>query len=281
MKILKKIIRILFVSALVCFSFYYTEKSVNLVKYTDPIMKEIKNNEKEVYEKEKNAIIDNDCIISGYNGLKVDYEKSYTAMKRIGNYDKGQLVLKEVKPDISIDNNYDKYIIKGNYLKDTVGLVFVLNNNTNIEDITKVLDDKLVTSTFITTNKYLEDHTKEIYNLAKEDYEVELSISDYEDLVLSRNTLKNIINYSGEYCYFDNKNEEVLSLCKKAKMHSVLPTFSVSNFKDLKDNLESGAIIKINDSALKELSTLINYIKQRGYTLENLTYLLSEERTLK
>ena len=53
-------------------------------------------------------------------------------------------------------------------------------------------------------------------------------------------------------------------------MHSILPTFSVSNFKDLKDNLESGAIIKINNNEIKELSTIINYIKQRGYSFKTL-----------
>ena len=41
---MKKIIKILSILFLVCFSFYYTEKSVDLVKYADPIMKEIKIN---------------------------------------------------------------------------------------------------------------------------------------------------------------------------------------------------------------------------------------------
>lgn len=275
---IKKIIQVVLVCFLICFSFYYTEKSVDLVKYTDPIMKEIKNNATNYKVQTSDALVTEDEVLPGYNGLEVDYESSYQAMKRIGQYDKDRLVLKETTPKVSIKDHYDKYIIKGNYLKDTVGLVFLLDEKINVNQITNVLDAKGVTATFITTNKYLEDNPKIIYELAKADYEIELTITDEDELVLARNTLKNIINYSGEYCYLEEKNENVLKICEKSKMHSILPTFSVSSFKDLKDHLESGAIIKINNNEIKELSTIINYIKQRGYTLENLTYLLSEDR---
>lgn len=275
---IKKIIQVILAVFLICFSFYYTEKSVDLVKYTDPIMKEIKASAKEYQVEVNNALVNEDEVLPGYNGLEIDCESSYQTMKRIGSYNKDNLVLKEVQPTISVNNNYDKYIVKGNYLKDAVGIVFVLNDTLDIDKIVEILDKKLVTATFITTNKYLEDHPKVIYELAKEDYEIQLHITNDDELVLARNTLKNIVNYSGDYCYLEQKDKKVLDICKEAKMHSVLPTFSVSNFKDLKDNLESGAIIKINDNEIKELSTIINYIKQRGYTLENLTYLLSEDR---
>lgn len=275
---IKKIIQVILAVFLICFSFYYTEKSVDLVKYADPIMKEIKANAKAYQVEVNNALVNKDEVLPGYNGLEIDYESSYQTMKRIGSYNKDNLVLKEVQPTISVNNNYDKYIVKGNYLKDAVGIVFVLNDTLDIDKIVEVLDKKLVTATFITTNKYLEDHPKVIYELAKEDYEIQLEITNDDELVLARNTLKNIVNYSGDYCYLEKKEKKILDICKESKMHSILPTFSVSNFKDLKDNLESGAIIKINNNEIKELSTIINYIKQRGYTLENLTYLLSEDR---
>lgn len=275
---IKKIIQVILAIFLICFSFYYTEKSVDLVKYADPIMKEIKANAKAYQVEVNNALVNKDEVLPGYNGLEIDYESSYQTMKRIGSYNKDNLVLKEVQPTISVNHNYDKYIVKGNYLKDAVGIVFVLNDTLDIDKIVEVLDKKLVTATFITTNKYLEDHPKVIYELAKEDYEIQLQITNDDELVLARNTLKNIVNYSGDYCYLEKKEKKILDICKESKMHSILPTFSVSNFKDLKDNLESGAIIKINNNEIKELSTIINYIKQRGYTLENLTYLLSEDR---
>lgn len=275
---IKKIAQASIACFLICFSFYYTEKSVNLVKYTDPIMKEIKEKAAEYKVEVSNALVSEDEVLPGYNGLEVDYENSYQAMKRIGRYNKEAVVLKETKPTLSITDNYDKYIVKGNYLKDTVGLVFLLNENLNVDTITNILENKGVTATFITTNKYLEDHPKVIYELAKNDHEIQLQITNDDQLILARNTMKNIINYSGDYCYLEKKDETILDICKDAKMHSVLPTFTVSNFKDLKNNLESGAIIKIKENEIKELSTIINYIKQRGYQLENLTYLLSEDR---
>ena len=275
---IKKVAQIIAVCFLMCFSFYYTEKSVNLVKNTDPIMKEIKQKAEEYKVEVINASIKEDEATSGYNGLEVDYEKSYQAMKRYGKYNKDSIVLKEIMPTISIKENYDKYVVKGNYLKDTVGLVFVLDEIRDLNQVLKILENKNATATFITSNKYLEDHPKLIYELAKEDYEVQLKVTNEDDLILARNTLKNIINYSGDYCYLEKKEEKTLSICKKAKMHTILPTITVSKFKDLKDNLESGAIIKINNNEVKELATIINYIKQRGYGFESLFYLLSEDR---
>lgn len=275
---IKKLIQMVVVCFLICFSFYYTEKSVDLVKNTDPIMKEIKQ-QADAYKVEvTNALIKEDEVISGYNGLEIDYEKSYQAMKRFGKYNKDSIVLKEIMPTISIKENYDKYIVKGNYLKDTVGLVFVLDELKDINRVTNILESKNVTATFLTSNKYLEDNPKVIYELAKENYEIQLKIKEEDELILARNTLKNVINYSGDYCYLEKKNDKILNICEKAKMHTVLPTITVSTFKDLKDNLESGAIIKINNNEIKELSTIINYIKQRGYEFESLFYLLSEDR---
>lgn len=275
---IKKLVQIIVVCFLMCFSFYYTEKSVNLVKNTDPIMKEIKQQAEEYKVEVTNAVFEEDEAISGYNGLEVDYEKSYQAMKRYGKYNKDSIVLKEIMPTISIKENYDKYVVKGNYLKDTVGLVFVLDEISDVNQVLHILNNKNVTATFITSNKYLEDNPKTIYSLAKEDYEVQLKVKNEDDLVLARNTLKNIINYSGDYCYLEKKDAKTLSICEKAKMHTVLPTITVSKFKDIKDNLESGAIIKINNNEIKELGTIINYIKQRGYGFESLFYLLSEDR---
>jgi hypothetical protein len=278
---IKKITRVIFIGLLICFSFYYTEKCVDLVKYSDPIMKKIKTTQQEYKEEQINATIINDEIIPGYNGLSINLEDSYQAMKRLGDYNQDSLVFEEVNPDISITNNYDKYIVKGNYLKDTVGLVFELSDTLDLDKVISVLDTKNTTATFITTNKYLEENGKTIYNLAKEDYEIELNVSSEKDLIFARNTLKNNINYSGEYCYLEEKNDNILKFCSNNKMHSVIPTFTISNFKNLKENLEGGAIIKIEENEIKELSTIINYIKQRGYSFETLTYLLSENRTVK
>ena len=63
------------------FSFYYTDKIALMVQSNNPIMKQI-NQEKEKHEEESvNAIINEDKIIPGKNGLTINVEKSFSAMK--------------------------------------------------------------------------------------------------------------------------------------------------------------------------------------------------------
>ena len=49
-------------------------------------------------------------------------------MKKYGNYNETLTTMKEVAPSISIDNNYDKYIFRGNNNKRQAALVFTVYN---------------------------------------------------------------------------------------------------------------------------------------------------------
>ena len=57
-------------------------------------------------------------------------------------------------------------------------------------------------------------------------------------------------------------------------MHTIIPTIRLDDniYSNLKGNLRSGSIIsiKLTESNIKELKVLINYIKQRGFTLVTL-----------
>ena len=82
MVILKKIIRIFFIISLVCFSFFYTDKVMNLLNSKDPLMVKLNNIKKDYEVLPVNAIIDNDTIVPGKKGLEVDIDKSYEEMRR-------------------------------------------------------------------------------------------------------------------------------------------------------------------------------------------------------
>ena len=101
-----------------------------------------------------------------------------------------------------------------------------------------------------------------------------------ESLRDAENALENTINRRGNYCLLKEKNSDLLQFCKENKMHTVLPTFTVNTFSDLKNNLESGSIIEMNENKIEELSTYINYVGQKGYRLVTLQELLSENRTM-
>ena len=112
-EIIKKTKKYTITILLTIFSFYYINHRMIMIRNNDPIMKQIKMNKS--YEKKSiNATIIGKNIITGENGRVIDYNKSYNNMKKYGAYNETLIEMKEVSPTISITNNYNKYIIKGN-----------------------------------------------------------------------------------------------------------------------------------------------------------------------
>ena len=96
---------------LVILSFIYTEKTVNVIKEYDDIMISIKSENKNYRIDAVDAIIKDNTIIPGLKGREIDENKSYSKMKRYGSYNSSLLEYNEIIPSISIENNFDKYII--------------------------------------------------------------------------------------------------------------------------------------------------------------------------
>ena len=160
---MKKIIRIFFIISLVCFSFFYTDKVMNLLNSKDPLMVKLNDIKKDYEVLPVNAIIDNDTIVPGKKGLEVDIDKSYEEMKLGGIFRKESLIYKDTLPSSSISNNKDKYIVKGNS-NNEVSLIVIYNpltkhNITNISNITIYLNHKDITNTNIKKLKKQELYT--------------------------------------------------------------------------------------------------------------------------
>ena len=83
---IKKLIRILFILLLSIFSFYYTNKSIELIREQDPIMKQIKTTSNKYNVEAVNAVIEDNTIIPGLTGKEINYQESYTKMKQYGTY---------------------------------------------------------------------------------------------------------------------------------------------------------------------------------------------------
>ena len=142
-----KIIKIIGLFCLFTISFLYTEKVINISIEQDEIMIKIKElNNTNI--KPTNAIINNNTIIPGNIGKYIDNEASYKAMKKIGYFEPSLLIYKNIYPEISIYNNYNKYIIKGNTKNKSISLIYILNNNTldNITTIAKKYNIKINSS---------------------------------------------------------------------------------------------------------------------------------------
>lgn len=282
---LKKYVSYLGVLVLACFSFYYTDRAVDIVKRNDPIMKNILANSNSYFVDPVSAIIQNDEVISGMNGRKVNIDKSYQNMKKIDEYNESMLVFDEVIPDISLTSSYDKYIVGGNLSRNQVSLVFKVSDSYYIKNINDILLEKNVLATFFMDGSIIANNMNQVLELVSNGYEIENLGYDgtynLERFGWTNNMISSLTNENTKFCYTDYKNNDILNLCSSYKMHTVKPTVSINSypFTTVKKSLENGSIISfnLNEATLKELPSIISYIKQKGFDLVTLSELVSEK----
>lgn len=270
---MKKLFQIIGILSLMGISFFYTEKTISVVKEYDDIMINIKNNQNKYKKEAENAIIIKDTIIPGKSGIEINVNKSYSRMKRYGKYNESLIVLKKIKPKISINNN-KKYIISGNKNIKNVSILFVIKDNDNIDNIINILDKKKIKGNFFISNNWLEKNTNLLPILIRENHII--GVIDYEEYEWSRNVIKKIGKQKKEYCYIEKKNKKILNMCD----YSFIPSIVINNnaYENTKIKINNGSIIsyEINNELIEELPIIINYIKSKGYNIVNLEKLFEE-----
>ncbi|MDD4036271.1 MAG: polysaccharide deacetylase family protein [Bacilli bacterium] len=284
---LKKFFQVIGFIFLISFSFFYTEKAITVVREHDPIMVELRDLSSNYQIDPINVtFVEDKCIIPGYNGIAIDINKSYSNMRRFGKFNESLIVNKEIVPDKTINKIYDKYIVKGNKVKESVSLIFKVKNDTYIDIIFNILNNEGVKATFFIDGywmennlgvvKYILDNNHELANLGyNNNY-------DRDFFLWTNNKFKQLFNKEMKYCYTEDENEYVLDLCKDYGMHTIMPNIVITKypFIEVKNNLEPGSIISfnINEQVKRELPMIINFIKSKGYTITLLGEHLSEER---
>lgn len=285
---LKNITKYLGVIVLVLFSFYYTDKSVDIVKRNDPVMKEIIYNSDNFKIESVDAITIGDTIIPGMNGIEVDIDESYKRMKQVNGYYESMLMFSEVIPDESLLEQYDKFIVSGNPFRSDIALLVKVSNITNLEKIYKIFLDKNTLATFFIDGSVIENNMDLIYEMASDGFQLENygynDVYSEDNFRWTNNMIFSLTNLEPKFCYSEYRNYEVLELCSKNKMYTVNPTLNVTNnpFYTVKNNLKEGNIISLNltEETVKELPTIISYINQKGYNLVTLNDIVSEERSM-
>ena len=249
------------------FSFFYTSKTSMVIKNMDDIMIKIKEEKSSNYIKPMDAFIDDDTIIPGISGKEVNINESYDAMKKVGTYSSNLLQYKIIRPNISIFNNYDKYIIKGNPLKNQVTLIFKGYNN----QIINILDKYNVKANFFTDE--MDDN---ILSLVSKGY----NIGSINNKTWLSTLVMKTANQKYGYCYLEEKDKEVLQMCSMNKYFVIKPSIIIKTTPtiSIKKNLEPGSILSmdINKETINELEYIIKYIKSKGYEIVNLETLLEE-----
>lgn len=263
---MKKFIERTFVILLISFSFFYTDKVINMINHKNPLMKEIEKLKSEYDILPVNAILDNDTIIPGIKGRKIDVNDSYDNMKIGGIFREEALVFKYIYPASSINNNIDKYIVKGNCNKKEVSVIVILDNNIDkinkIDNITVFVNHMDITNSNI---KLLKD--REIYTYGNNGV--------YNKKILTNdNTLINrLSNNKSNYCLVKEKNDSILKLCSENGMYTVIPSI-YGDYYSIRNNLSNGSIILLNN--INNIDVIVKYIESKGYEIVGLNKLLSE-----
>ena len=210
----EKLCRIIGVILLGVFSFYYTNKVVDFIRQTDPIMKKIKKESKNYKVLATNAKIKGNKIVPGVNGKEVDYNSSYQKMKKYGTYNESLTVFKDVTPTISIEDYYDKYISEGTGIRNDVSLVFVVKNSDDVTEILNTLTNTGAVATFFVDGLWLENNENVANTIKELGHELEILSYDnkYDELYFSSslNLLNRITNIKPKYCFAKYDSKEVL-----------------------------------------------------------------------
>ena len=280
---MKNTLKMIGLLTLITFSFFYTDKVIEVIREEDKVMIELEN-VKDTYKIEPiDAIIDNNTIIPGLNGRNINIEQSYKKMKPNGIFNKNLLVYNTVSPKISLRLNKDKFIIKGNDTKPNISLIFILNNNKYLEKIEEILSNKDEVANYFVSYKYLIDNSIKIKEMSNREFYSYGDNGEYtpDNLLFSNNLISRISNNTANYCLASNRELSILKLCYENDLYTISPTIISTNssYNTIKQNLNNGSIILLpmNQETIKELSIIIDYIKGKGLQIVPLSKLLSEE----
>lgn len=272
---MKKTFQMIGLISLTIISFYINEKISLAVKDMDEIMISIKENQSKYNSDFINAeIIDNE-IIPGICSKKVNISKSYKNMKKYGYYNDKYYIYDYEYPKISLKENINKYITGGNKNKRMVSFVFKIYGNDNIYDVLKILDNYGIKAVFFVDEVWFTNNNELVSELISKGHEISALMDDYSssNFEWMNMVIKNINKQNNTYCYNVNKDDNNLNQCVKTNSYTVMPIEISSNtpLVDIKNRLISGGLytFKINSNLKRELSSIIIYIKSKGYLITN------------
>ena len=263
---MKNIIKTISLLSLVCFSFFYTDKVINMINKKDPLMIKIETIKEKYEVKPVNAVLNEDTIVPGISGRQIDVLKSYEEMKSSGIFREELLVYKSLYPSSLLSSNKDKYIIKGNNDKNKVALLLILN----VKDIEKITNNNLtlfLNHKDINIENINKLKTNEIYTYGNN------GIYTIESLTSDNSIINRISNNTSKYCLSKEKNKSLLEVCSQNNMYTILPNI-IGDYEDIKKEITNGSIILLNSP--NNLNIIIKYINSKGYQITPLSNLLKE-----
>lgn len=272
---MKKFFELFGLFSLACFSFFITEKTTTVFENVDNIMLQIKENSSKFNIDSIDAIIDDNTIIPGIYGRDVDIKKSYKKMKKYGLYNENMYVYKSIKPNISLSNNTDKYIISGNKKYRNISLIFKVNND--ISSIINILNNNDIKANFFIDSNWFEENNDLVIDLINNNYIIGNIGSRDSSFGWMDTIIKSLTKQKQGYCYYTDKDND--SYCISYKNYLIKPIEINNNLlQEVKNNLNNGVMLSFNidNKLINELDTIIKFIKSKGYNIVNIETLLNE-----
>lgn len=254
-----KYFKLIGIMSLLVFSFYLTDFVTELAINTNPLMQNIKNNSKNYCETSVNATIEQNTIIPGIKGKKVNEIESFLNMKDFGSFNSNYLIYDYIKPEISIEDNKEKIIISGNQNKRQISIL--IKDNLSVEVYLK--EKKLKYSKLVDIDDKINEN---------ENINIENTKEGYKDL----DTLLKKKKINKEICIINYSNIE---LCKKNKYYLVDPNIKLknNNFINTLNNIDNGSIILIDDMlTIENFKIFANKINNKDLKLVYLSEIIQE-----
>ncbi len=263
---MKKIFEYAGLITLVLFSFYYTNKVVEMNNDKDPIMTSINEYASKVNSECIEGYITSDGVVLGINGIEVNPTLSYSNMKGVG-YSEALMVFEERSCVVTKKSNIDYYIIRGNPSKKSVSILIKINSFKYLDQIINVSENKKVKLGVIVDGITLIEHKKYLNILFNSDYDILYSGSDNNDLKMFLNIINTFDTNYKPFCIYTDNND-ILKLCSKNDLNSIKTEyfFDKDILTNVKNTLDNGNLIILNESksVIDELSVTINFIKNKG-----------------
>ncbi|MEG2351433.1 MAG: hypothetical protein RSA10_03915 [Bacilli bacterium] len=281
---LKNVSKLAGLFLLLFLSFIYTDKVFGVARNNDPLMKEVLDYKEKNDIKPLNAVINGKEITLGYAGISIDAKRSYKSMKKDGGFDKDKIMYENSLPDTTISKTYDYYITGGNYNQKEIAIIFKVKDDTNVDSILKHVGKSRVKVTFFVEGTWLEENVETAFsmvNLGCDVYNLGYN-GRYEkkNIGVTNNLISSITMKDANYCLNENKNEDYLKVCNRKQLHTIYPKIINPSIFELKKQLKSGSIISydLNTFETNKFDLVIRSITSRGYTINSLSKVASEER---
>lgn len=269
-----KIFQYIGIASLMCFSFFVTEKTAMMAKDMDEIMIKI-NEESSKYEYTyKDATINGDDIIPGICGVKVNKNKSYNEMKKVGMYDVHLYQYEYYNPQINLLNSKNKYIVSGGKFKNYVYFFIELNEkNKNY-----IIQNEFTNYNFIVNYNFYINNLSLIEEIWQNNNSILIQNTSYRNYKKILKKYKALTN-KNIFCY-SNDNEAFLQTCSSNKSSTIKTINRIdSNFLfNVKKNIERGTFYNftLNEEFISSKANIEKFISQRGLDISNIENTLIE-----